>query len=360
MYPALAVAEAINQHDPEIKQYYVGSVNGFERPLVEQAVAQDSVSFAAYDEIYAGPLHGVGVLTVLRSVVLNATGVFQSLRLMIRYRPGAIFLTGGWVSLPVAVGGWLLRVPILIFLPDIEPGLAIKTLRRLAKKVATSLPESAQYFPDGQTVVTGYPVRAEVAQATRDAAIEYFGLDATRKTLLVFGGSRGAQSINTAVIEILPRLLSDGVQVIHITGKLDWERVRESTQNLPDASHYHPVEYLHDEMGLALAAADLVLSRSGAGVLGEFPLFGVPSILVPYPYAWRYQKVNADYLADRGAAITMPDEQMATDLYPTIHKLFTNAEQLVTMRGNVEKLAQPDSAGRVATELIKLAGEHEP
>ncbi|MEO0563981.1 MAG: glycosyltransferase, partial [Chloroflexota bacterium] len=177
-------------------------------------------------------------------------------------------------------------------------------------------------------------------------------------TLLVFGGSRGAQSINTAVIELLPKLVEDGVQVIHVTGTLDHDRVAEATTDFDVENGYHQMAYLHGaEMGLALAAADLVLSRSGAGALGEFPLFALPSILVPYPYAWRYQKVNADYLAARDAAVVLADEDMAEKLYDTINALFTNPARLATMRDNVADMAQPGSSRRVAAVLAQLAGE---
>lgn len=329
----------------------MGSVNGFERPLIEQS----GVTFDAYNEVMAGPLHGVSFLRLMSSLVKLAVGLLQGLVLIVRHRPQTLLLTGGWVGFPMAVAAWLLRVPILIFLPDIEPALSIKVLRRLARRVAIAIPESAQYFPQGQTVVTGYPVRQSLSQATREHAHTTFGLNPNLKTVLVFGGSRGAQTINTAIVSILPRLMADEVQVLHVTGELDWERVQAETTPHPN---YHPKAYLHGEqMGLALAAADLVVSRSGAGALGEFPVFSLPAILVPYPYAWRYQKVNADYLSERGAAIYMPDEEMQAKLYDEIHRLFTNDEQLATMQRNMRQLAQPDSAEQIAAELRQLTGE---
>jgi UDP-N-acetylglucosamine--N-acetylmuramyl-(pentapeptide) pyrophosphoryl-undecaprenol N-acetylglucosamine transferase len=352
VYPALAVAEAALAEFEPSTLFFMGSVNGFERPLVEQS----SIHFAAYDEVQAGPLHGVSPLRVLSSLGRFAVGTVQAARLLGRHRPGVVLLTGGWVGFPVALAAWLRRVPVLILLPDIEPALSIKVLRRLAAKVALSVPESAQYFAPGQTVVTGYPVRSTLS-GSREAGHRHFGLDAERLVLLVFGGSRGARTINTALVGILPRLLDDGRQVLHISGELDYERVQQTAALYLDHPDYHLHAYLHDDMGLALAAADLAVSRAGASVLGEFPLFGLASVLVPYPYAWRYQKVNADYLAERGAAITMPDEHMAQDLYPAIDRLFTNPAQLATMRANAAALAQPASAQRVAALLAELAGE---
>ena len=107
-------------------------------------------------------------------------------------------------------------------------------------------------------------------------------------------------------------------QVVHITGQMDWESIKETTGKLPKAlrSRYHAYPYLHDEMGAALAAADLTVCRAGASTLGELPLFGLPAVLVPYPHAWRYQKVNADYLAKQGAALVLEDALMGAELPP--------------------------------------------
>ena len=248
-------------------------------------------------------------------------------------------------------------MPSLIYLPDVEPGLAIRVLQRFAQKVAITVPDSASYFRPGQTVVTGYPLRAQIHSATREAAVAHFGLDPARKTLLVFGGSRGARSINTALLAVLPQLLADGVQVVHVSGTLDWPQVEPARAALPDATDYHAYPYLHAEMGLAMAAADLVVSRGGASVLGEFPAFGLPSILVPYPHAWRYQKVNADYLAARGAAVVMNDADLTLQLLPTVRTLLESSTQLRDMRAAAQRLAEHDSAWRVGQELLRLAGE---
>lgn len=352
VYPALAAAEAMRTYYSDVTLAFVGSVDSFERPLVEQS----GVQFAHYDEICAGPLHGVHPLRALVSVVNLLIGTAQALVLVARRRPQALLLTGGWVGLPVALAAWLLRVPVMIYLPDIEPGLTIQVLQRFARRVAVTVAESVVYFRPKQVIITGYPVRQDVATATREAAMAHFGLDPQRKTLLVFGGSRGARSINHTLLDILPQLLADGVQVIHISGTLDWPQIEARRSTLENSSQYVAFPYLHGDMGLALAVADLVVSRAGASVLGEFPLFGLASILVPYPHAWRYQKMNADYLANRGAAIRMDDERMAQDLLPAIRSLLSDSERLSQMRAKAAALAQPDAAHRLALELARLAG----
>lgn len=351
VYPALAAAEALIADYPQTELYFVGS-GGLERELVKES----GVAFAAYDEVSAGPIAGMSVTRKLRSLFSYGVGVVQALGLIQRHKPQALLLTGGWCGFPVAVAAWLRRVPVMIYLPDIEPGGTIRMLRRLAKQIAITVPESVEYFPNTPTVVTGYPLRAGFREATRGAAVAHFGLDAGRRTLLVFGGSRGARSINRALLDILPDLLADGLQVLHISGTLDWPEVEARRAKLADATHYHAYAYLHHDMALAFAAADLAVSRAGASTLGEFPYFGLPSILVPYPHAWRYQKVNADWLAERGAAVRLDDERMGAELLATIRVLLNDETRLKAMRDCTRALARPDGASRLAEALVHLAG----
>jgi UDP-N-acetylglucosamine:LPS N-acetylglucosamine transferase len=327
---------------------------GLERPLVEGA----HLNFNAYEEVFAGPIVGVNPLRLLGSLVKMGIGWLQSMSLLLRHRPQAILLTGGWANVPLALAAWLFRTPMLVYLPDIEPGRTIQLLSRLKARIAITVPESATYFPDGQTVATGYPLRSAVTDATREQAIQHFQLDPQRKTILVTGGSRGARSINIAIEDILMDLLPLPAQVIHVTGELDWERSQAQLKSLQtDTTHYHSFPYLDsDEMGLAFAAADIVVGRSGASAIGEFPYFGAASILVPYPHAWQYQKVNADWLVGHGAGIRINDEDMAHDLLPTLARLITDTVQLAQMQQRAKGLFKGNGADNLAQELLALAG----
>jgi UDP-N-acetylglucosamine--N-acetylmuramyl-(pentapeptide) pyrophosphoryl-undecaprenol N-acetylglucosamine transferase len=349
----LAVAEALKADDPSVNLRYVGSPESVERDLV----ARHGLDFRA---VPSGPLHGINPFRAARSLFRIARGVGVALGVMRDFQPDAMLITGGWVTFPVAVAGWLRRVPILVFLPDIEPGATIRAISRLSTRVAVAIPDSAGYFRPGLAVHTGYPVRPELADALgrRDEGIKHFGLDPSLLTVLVFGGSHGARSINQALTSVLPELLTN-CQVIHISGTVDWPWVSEMGRDLPEniAGRYHPRAYLHEDMGLALAAADLVVSRAGAGTLGEFPLFGLPAIVVPYPHAWRYQKVNADYLTERGAALRLDDASLADELLPTVQTLLADDEARQSMARSALALAAPDAARRVVAELQTLARE---
>ncbi len=330
----------------DVALYFVGTVGGFERPLVQKA----GIAFAAQDEVYAGPLHGVNPIRLLTSLAKLSLGTVQAFFLLRRRKPQAILSTGGWVSLPVALAARVLGVPLLIYLPDIEPGLTIKTLRPLAHTIALTVPESARFFNRQKTVVTGYPLRQHMRQATRTEGQRHFGLDPERQTLLVFGGSRGSRAINIAFGEIVADLLAAGVQVIHVTGTLDWERSQRQIDAHP---HYHPYAYL-DDIGLAFAAADLAVCRAGASILGEFPYFQLPSILIPLAYSWRYQQDNADYLSERGAAVRLDEERVAGELLPLIQTLLGDSARLASMCSSAAALAQPDGAANLARTLAGL------
>jgi UDP-N-acetylglucosamine--N-acetylmuramyl-(pentapeptide) pyrophosphoryl-undecaprenol N-acetylglucosamine transferase len=173
----------------------------------------------------------------------------------------------------------------------------------------------------------------------------------------VVGGSKGAHSINVTVLNNLQALL-EKVEIIHISGEADWQMAKSAREQIPVelAERYHALSYLH-EMGAALASADLVVSRAGASCLGEYPLFALPAILVPYPYAWRYQKVNADYLTRRGAAITLEDRRLNDELLVTLTVLLENPNKLKAMRAAMFELSHPRAAEKIASALIQLAGE---
>jgi UDP-N-acetylglucosamine--N-acetylmuramyl-(pentapeptide) pyrophosphoryl-undecaprenol N-acetylglucosamine transferase len=270
-----------------------------------------------------------------------------------------MLMTGGYLSMPVALACWLRHVPIAIYLPDVEPGKAIKSLIRLATKVACTTAGSQPYVPAEKMVVTGYPVRSELRAAltmTRAEALAHFDLPATRPTLFVFGGSRGAWAINQALMNILPDLLPT-LQVIHISGTLTWPQVEAQAATLaPELrAYYRPFPYLHEEMGAAFRSADLVVARAGASMLGEAPAFGLPSILVPLTFAWRYQKVNADYLTGHGAAVQLTDETLAEKLLPTIMGLIHNPARLAAMSAAATALDKPDASTHIAHLVLGLA-----
>jgi UDP-N-acetylglucosamine--N-acetylmuramyl-(pentapeptide) pyrophosphoryl-undecaprenol N-acetylglucosamine transferase len=328
---------------------WVGSRHGIEAEVVPRA----GLAFEAID---AAGIRGRGPLQAVHNLLRLAWGVSQAYRIIGRFQPNAILTTGGYVSAPVAVAGRLAHVPLVIYLPDVVPGLAIRVLARFAQVVAVSVEQSRAYLPSAKVQVTGYPVRRDLLTAVRERARERLGLASEEPVVLVFGGSRGARRINQAVSAALDSLLALA-RIVHVSGRLDIDELTRQRESLPPnlKERYHLFEYLHDEMIDALAAADLAVSRAGAATLGEFPARSLPAVLVPYPYAGAHQAENAAVLADRGAAVVVRDEDLTGErLLDTVQGLLADKERLAAMRRSMEQFARPDAAQSIAA-LVQAA-----
>lgn len=322
-----------------------------ERDLVHR----EGVEFVA---IQAGAMHGVGVVRMLRGAARLLAGVAGAWDIVRHFKPDVVFLTGGFVGVPVSIAAWLRSVPAVVYLPDIEPGMALKVMARFAQKVATTTDASAPYIAKSKMVVTGYPVREEFAQTNRQKARQHFGMDNDDKVLLAVGGSKGSLSINRSVAASLPQLLSDAhVRVIHVTGTRDWAEIRAVRDALPaeQQARYMAFEYLHEDMAEAMAAADLAVCRSGASTLGELPFLGLPAVLVPYPYAWRYQRVNAEYLVSRGAAVMLEDSRLGAELAPLVMQLINDTARLSAMRRSLLEMSGRAGTDNIA-QLLTMVG----
>jgi len=305
----------------------------------------------------AGGLRGVAPTTAARHAVQIARSVGRAREILARFQPLAVLVTGGYASVAVALAARSRGIPVLIYLPDIVPGQAIRFLGRFATRIAVTSGESYRYFRRDKVVVTGYPVRAEMFTLTREQARQALGLEAGVRTLLVFGGSRGARSINKALVAGLRDLLPV-CQVLHISGRLDADWVAGVARGLPEElqARYHHYAYL-DDMPAALLAADLAVARAGAATLGEFPAAQLPAIMVPYPYSGRHQEPNAHYMAARGAAVVLPDADLEEKLVPTVLGLLSDGAALAAMRESSRALARPNAAEAIAGQLWALAGQ---
>ncbi len=350
MYPALTVAEALKAQQPNVDVRYVGSPDGMERELVERTAWP-------YRSVDAGQVRGMSPWALLRNGRKLWRGIRQAGALLAEWPADVVFVTGGYVTVPVALAAWRRKIPTMIYLPDLEPGWAIRFLSRFATRVAVSFDEVRRFFDSSKVWVSGYPVRARLFTANRQAGYGVLGLDPALKTLLVFGGSRGAQSINRAVGALLQDVLAE-CQIVHVSGTLDWPEVEARRKQLqPELqTRYHIYPYLHEELIAAFATADLVVSRAGAATLAEWPALGLPSILVPYPYSGQHQHKNADFMVQHGAALCIDDADMGAQLKPALLALLGDEPRLKTMGEKARALARPDAADRLAAELLRLAG----
>ena len=343
-----------------------------EQALVERAEIP-------YRGINTGQLRGINPFKALANVGKMIKGFRQSLAILRDFRPDVCLATGGYVCVPVVLACRWRRVPVLIYLPDMTPGAAILWLSRFAQRVAVTFPEAARYFgglaPQGKAVVTGYPVRQELVEATRNRATarQQLAQFIDRPTLdgsddlplvLVWGGSLGARSINLATWTALADLLPHA-HVLHVVGQRDWGLAKEQMQTLRTTGvlsggasrRYHPVDYLHEAMSLALAAADLTVARAGASTLGEFPLAGLPSILVPLVISGVNQQRNAEQLAQHGAAVIVADNKLADDLARIVVELLNQSERRAAMAQAASALAKPNAAYNIADTLVAMSAK---
>ncbi len=348
MYPALAVLNALEAEHADVESLWVGGEGGMETELVKRA----GIPFRS---IPAAGLHGVGLRALPKNLFQLGRGYLAARRVLREFCPDVLFFTGGYVAGPIAFAGR--KTPTMLYVPDIEPGMAIKTLARFADSITVTAPDSKAYFSK-PVIVTGYPLRSDIKTWPREKARKALGLRSKKPVVLVTGGSRGARSINNAVLAYLPALL-EIAEIVHISGQLDWDSISQAETNLSREQKklYHAYPYLYEEMGAALSAADLVVSRAGASSIGEYPYFGLPAVLIPYPYAWRYQKVNADYLSRQGAAVSLEDQRLEDELFIVVKTLLQNSEKLAAMREAMRRLRKPGAAQAIVRQIVNLAGE---
>jgi UDP-N-acetylglucosamine--N-acetylmuramyl-(pentapeptide) pyrophosphoryl-undecaprenol N-acetylglucosamine transferase len=352
VYPALAVLERVDG-----PRRWVGSTGGREEPLVRRA----GIEFVG---VPTGAVLGRGPLALTRSALRNVQGIGAARRAIRAFQPDVVFATGGYVSVPVVAAAWTLGVPTALFLPDVKPGLAVAALSRIVDRVACTSAQTRRYLPAAKVVPTGYPLRPDLrGWSDRAAARAALALPADESVLFVVGGSTGARSINRAVLAALPRLLPRA-HVIHVAGAhgIDEARMAAAALSTEQRTRYRVFEYLHEEYGPALAAADLMVGRAGASVLGELPAFGLPGVLVPGTFAGGHQRHNADWLVEVGAAVRLDDEELQQEdtLTTTILSLLDDPTRRRAMAAAARALDRPEAAARIADLLSSLAGRSEP
>jgi UDP-N-acetylglucosamine--N-acetylmuramyl-(pentapeptide) pyrophosphoryl-undecaprenol N-acetylglucosamine transferase len=348
VYPALVVLDWLRATHPGIDVRWAGGERGIECELIAK-------HGLPYHALPVGAVRGRSPIGVARGITATAAGIRAAVDLIDHFQPSAILATGGYVSAPAVIAGRLRGVPSVVYLPDVVPGWAVRVLSRFASAVATTTPAARRHLPGARVVVTGYPVRPGFIPRPAEPARRTFALDPDRFTLTVVGGSLGARTINEAIGADLYRLLDRG-QLIHITGPTGYERAADQLDALPAGRRrfYHPAPFINGEMPEALAAADLIVSRAGASVLGEYPAIGRASLLIPGPFS--SQVLNAEYLRNLGASELLPNERVA-DLADRVRALRDDPPRLAEMAGAASRLAKPQAVARIGKLVLEVAGE---
>lgn len=315
---------------------YIGTRRGMERQLMKEL----KVSYAG---ILTGKLRRYFSLYNLIDFFKIPIGFFQALFTMGRFRPDVIFCKGGYVCLPIAIAGRLLRIPVILHEADVSPGLANRLSARFATTICVAYEESRKYFPGKKVIVTGNPVRRELALGNKEDGLQLAGFDEKKPVLLCMGGSLGANFINELVWQYLDWLL-ERFQIIHICGQGKMKSQEELLDFLPKSrqkflKHYRAFHFAGPELKHFYAASDVIVSRAGALTLAEIDFFGKTSVLIPLPRsASRGEQIeNAEIFARHHASIVLKQEELEqaskySSVQPQNRQPFLRAiEQLLKM-----------------------------
>ena len=347
MYPALAVAGLLAAEHDEV--LIVGTPQGLEARLVPEAGV-------AFRPLRASGFDRARPWTLVTSSARIALSTIQAWSWMGASRPDVVIGFGGYVSIPVGLAAMLRGIPLVLHEQNSVPGLANKVLSRWASSVGVTYGESAPLMAHPDRVeVTGNPVRPAVLAADRSSGRASLALPEDALVLLVFGGSRGARHLNSAVIALRDRLMAiPSLHVVHVAGALEKDAVVTALEAAGgDASgRWRVLDYI-DDMGSALAASDIVVARAGATSIAELTALGLPTVLVPYPYATDdHQTKNAATMVAHGAAELVPDSEVDGERFgDVIVALLGNPSRRATMSDASRALGRPNAAG----ELIALA-----
>lgn len=346
IFPAVSIANALREKYPDCEILFVGA---------ESRMEMERVPAAGYN-IVGLPIRGFDRKHILKNVSV-LIDLFKSMRkakkIIKDFQPDVAVGVGGYASGAAMKVAARMGVPVLLQEQNGFAGVTNKLLKNDAKKICVAYEGMEKFFPAEKIVLTGNPVRQNLAGGDKTEALKEFGFSADKKVLLIIGGSLGARTINNSVIAHLSEIAESGVQVLWQTGKGYIEAALKAAE--PFMSERLVVTDFIGRMDLAYAMADLVISRAGASSISELCLLGKPSILVPSPnVAEDHQTHNAMALVNKDAAVLVKDVDADKDLISTALTLINDEAKLNELSNNTKKLAQFDSANRIADEVVNL------
>lgn len=341
IYPALAIAQEIRDRMPDAVILYVGTAGGMESTIVPRAGFD-------FQTINISGINRSSLLKASSSLSKLPYSLYHGWEVVREFKPDIVIGTGGYVSFPVVLAATFLNCKTYIHEQNALPGLANRNLARRVNCVMLTFPEAERHLKAKQIKLTGLPVRKDILNVDAQRARQELDLMEGLFTLLVFGGSRGARSINRAMLDAMERLQREDMQIIWVTGESGFQEIKTDLADKVDVDSMRCklqlLPYM-DNMNLALASADLALCRAGASTLCELAVVGLPAILVPYPYAAEnHQEMNARALLDKNAVTMVIDEFLDGDtLYHKVSELKSDSARLKEMSKNLRKEARPNA-----------------
>ncbi len=344
IYPAVAIANELKSRFPEAEFLFVGAKDKMEMQKVPQ-------------EGYA--IKGLWIAGIQRKITLDnamfplklTSSLLNSFKIIKNFKPDVVIGTGGFASGAVLKVASMLGIPTVIQEQNSYPGITNKLLAKKANKICVAYENLERFFPKDKMILTGNPVRQDLINETsKSEAVAYFKLDTNKKTLLVLGGSLGARRINQLIENELDFLLSQNIQIIWQCGKLylnDYSKYNEK-------DNVQVVAFI-DRMDLVYAAADVVISRSGASTVSELCIVGKPTIFIPSPnVAEDHQTKNAKAISDKNGAILIKESELETQFETIFSDLISNESKQLELSQNIKKLAKPNATKDIVEEIMKL------
>lgn len=353
IFPAVSIANALKAKRPDAHILFVGALGRMEMQRVP-AAGYDIVGLPVCGFDRKHLWRNIAVLWKLAKSQLKARHIIKE------FRPQVAVGVGGYASGPTLKVAGMMGIPTLIQEQNSYAGVTNKLLAQKAEKICVAYEGMERFFPAGKIIMTGNPVRQDLLdrQTDRSEAVRSFGLDPEKKTILIIGGSLGARTINQCVLSHLDLIRSSGVQFIWQTGKIYIDDARRRVAEAGELPMLHVTDFI-SRMDLAYSAADLVISRAGAGSISEFCLLRKPVVLVPSPnVAEDHQTKNALALVDKGAALYVKDSEAQEKMLATAIDAVNDAPRLRTLSENIAKLAFYNSADRIADEVLALAANY--
>lgn len=345
IYPALALIERLKQRGLLDDVLYVGTKRGLESRIVpDQGIAFETLEIQGFKR----SMNLEGIKTNLKTIQLFLQSVKAAKQLIRDFKPDVVIGTGGYVSGSLLYAASRMKVPTIVHEQNSAAGVTNKFLARFVDKVAISFESVSDQFPMHKVVLTGNPRAQQVAGMVPNERLSEFGLKTDSPTVLIFGGSRGAPSINQAFIQAVPQLNQRRYQVLFVSGQVHYEHVQAELAGQPVNANLAVVPYISN-MPEILPDLKAIVGRAGATSLAEITALGIPSILIPSPYVTNdHQTKNAQSLVEQDAAIMIPETQLTgTSLLAALDQLLEDADQQHAMAQAAKKIGIPDAADRI-------------
>ena len=342
VYPAIAIANALKESNPENEILFIGAKGKMEMDKVPQA------GFPIKGLWISGLQRKLTVKNLMFPVKLIVS-LLNTFMIIKKFKPDAVVGVGGFASGPTLRVAAMLGIPVVIQEQNSYPGITNRVLSKKAKKICVAYPGLERFFPKEKIVLTGNPVRKDILNLSdkKQDGYRHFGLDPYKKTLLVVGGSLGARSINLGIEKYLKDLLALDIQILWQTGKS-----YTIPKDLPEG--VKAMTFI-EKMDLGYAVADFVVSRAGALAVSEIALVKIPAVLVPYPFASEdHQTKNAMSLVEGEAAILLPDNKVGEDLLKEVEGIVKDESRSNKIKQNIEKYGFPKSSNMIAKEILDL------